>query len=70
MTVSESADSVFCPEAWRLAQIGARSANQNQRDTGTRHHANLGYAGSIACGFITLGRILVIGSLLALAASR
>lgn len=67
VTASEIASFVFCPEAWRLAEIGHLSANQPERDRGTVHHADKATAERVAGGSIALGRILILFALLALA---
>ena len=67
VTASEIAEFVFCPEAWRLAQIGAPSANQPVRQAGTAYHGKQATAERIAGGAIALGRILIAVALLALA---
>jgi hypothetical protein len=40
VTVSEIADFVFCPEAWRLRQVGVPSANRPEQDAGIVHHTH------------------------------
>ena len=66
VTASEIANWVYCPESWRLDNLGLPSANQQERDAGTRHHAHKAVAEQVAGGSIALGRILVILALLAL----
>ena len=66
---SEIAEFVFCPEAWRLAQVGAPSANQPVRDAGTAHHGKKAAAERVAGGSIAIGRILIAAALLALLAT-
>jgi hypothetical protein len=39
VTASEIGDYVYCPEAWRLAQLGHESANHSVQRAGTSHHA-------------------------------
>jgi hypothetical protein len=68
VTASEIADFVFCPEAWRLAQTGHQSTNQAIRKAGMAHHTVKAAAETVAGGSIALGRILIIITLLALAA--
>jgi hypothetical protein len=67
VTASEIAEFVFCPEAWRLAQTGAPSANQPIREAGTAYHSGQAAAERVAGGAIAIGRILVAVALLALA---
>jgi hypothetical protein len=66
-TASEIADFVFCPEAWRLAELGCQSANQTERDRGTTHHTHKATAERVAGGSIAIGRVLSLVALLALA---
>ena len=67
VTASEIADYVYCPEAWRLAQIGHESANQPQLDHGTIHHAEKATAERVAGGAISFGFGLIAFAVLALA---
>jgi hypothetical protein len=67
VTASEIADYVYCPEAWRLAAVGAPSANQPEREAGTTHHARKAAAEVTAGRSIAIGRILIVVALLALA---
>jgi hypothetical protein len=66
-TASEIANWVYCPEAWRLDALGLESANQEERTTGTRHHAHKATAERLAGGAIAFGRVLILVALLALA---
>ena len=68
VTASEIADFVYCSEAWRLAQLGHKSANQFVRKAGTAHHAQKATAERVAGGSIALGHILIAIALLTLAA--
>lgn len=67
VTASEIANWIYCPESWRLDALGLDSANQQERAAGTRHHAHKAVAERIAGGSISLGRVLIILALLALA---
>lgn len=67
VTATEIADFVFCPEAWRLAQLGHRAANQPARDAGTAHHAGMTTAEGTAGRAIAIGRVLIVLALAALA---
>lgn len=67
VTASEIADYAFCPEAWRLAQIGTPSTNQPQRSAGAAHHEEKAAAEVTAGQSIAIGRVLIIVALLALA---
>jgi hypothetical protein len=66
VTASEIGDYVYCPEAWRLAQLGHESANHSVQRAGTSHHARKAAAERIAGGLIAVGRILIVAALLAL----
>jgi hypothetical protein len=68
VTASEIADFVYCPEAWRLAQIGHQSSNQAVREAGTANQTQKATAETVAGGSIAFGRILIVIALLALAA--
>ena len=68
VTASEIADYTFCPEAWRLAQVGHQSANQPARNQGTAHHARKANVERVAGVSIAFGRILIAVALLLLAA--
>jgi hypothetical protein len=61
VTASEIADLVFCPEAWRLAQVETQPtpAIQTARVEGTRHHGNLAVVETSATRSINRGRNLV-----------
>ena len=69
VTATEIANWVYCPESFRLAALGHRSANQAVRDHGTAHHRWKAIAERIAATIIALGRILIILALLALLAA-
>jgi len=69
VTASEIAAWVYCPESWRLAQLGHESANRQAQDAGTVHHTAKATAERVAGGSIALGRILIAVSLLALLAA-
>jgi hypothetical protein len=66
VTASEIAEFVFCPEAWRLAQIGAPSVNQPVREAGTGHHGEKATAERVAGGTIALGWWLVVAAVIVL----
>ena len=68
VTACEIADFVYCPEAWRLAQAGHKTANWAVQQAGTVHHARKATAERVVGGSITLGRILIVLALLALGA--
>ena len=68
VTASEIADFVYCPEAWRLAQTGHRSANRAVQQAGTAHHAAKATAERVAGGSIATGRVLIVLAILSLAA--
>ena len=68
VTASEIADFVFCPESWRLRQVGTPSANRVEQDAGTTHHTAKATAERVAGGSIALGRALIALALMALAA--
>ncbi len=55
VTASEIAEFVYCPEAWRLAQLGHGAANQPAQDEGTAHHAEKANAERVAGGSIAIG---------------
>ncbi len=67
VTASEIGDFVFCPESWRLAQLGHKSANRSIQQAGTCHHTAKASAETVAGGSIAFGRILIVLALLALA---
>ena len=56
------------PESWRLNAIGAPSSNQPQRDAGTFRHEEKAAAEETAGGSIAVGRVLIVGAVLALLA--
>jgi hypothetical protein len=66
VTASEIAEFVFCPEAWRLAQVGAPSANQPLRGTGTAHHGEQATAERVAGNSIFIGWWMVVAALIVL----
>ena len=66
VTTGEIAEFVFCPEAWRLAQLGHRSANRAVQEAGIVHHASKATAERVAGGSIALGHVLIVVALLAL----
>jgi hypothetical protein len=68
VTASEIGDFVYCPEAWRLAVLGHKSANHSIQQAGTAHHTAKAITETVAGGSIALGRILIAVALLALAA--
>ena len=68
VTASDIAEYAYCPEAWRLKELGHESANQTARERGTRHHALKAFAERVAAALIALGRLLIVAALLALAA--
>jgi hypothetical protein len=68
VTATVIADFVFCPEAWRIAQLGHASANQPAREAGTVRHIETAAVERAAGGSIAVGRILILIALLALAA--
>jgi hypothetical protein len=55
VTASEIAEWAFCPEAWRLVQVGTPSANQPIREAAMAHHANLTTSERVAGGSIAFG---------------
>lgn len=67
VTASDIAEYAYCPESFRLQELGHESANQPARDRGTRHHALKAFAERVAAALIALGRILILAALLALA---
>lgn len=68
VTATEIAEFVYCPESWRLAQLGHDPANQSARDAGTVYHARKATAESVAAGSITIGRWLTAIAVIALLA--
>jgi hypothetical protein len=66
VTASEIASYVFCPEAWRLAQLAHQPSNQAERDAGTVLHARTADTERTATAAITLGRVLIVIGLLTL----
>ena len=67
VTASEIAEFVYCPEAWRLARLGATSANEPAREAGTDHHMAKAAAERTAGGAIAFGFGLIAMAALALA---
>jgi hypothetical protein len=68
VTAAEIACWVYCPEQWRLEYgQGLAAGNTAARDAGDRHHAGKAAAEQIAGGSISLGRVLVVITLVALA---
>ena len=61
-------DFVYCPEAWRLARTGHKSANRAVQEAGTAHHAAKATADRVAGDSITIGQLLITLASLALAA--
>ena len=66
VTASEIADFVYCPEAWRLARTGHESANQLACEASTAYHTRKAAAERVAGGSEALGRVLIVGALLAM----
>jgi hypothetical protein len=68
VTASEIGDFVYCPEAWRLAQVGTKPtpAIQAARVEGTRHHGNLTIVETTATRSIKEGRSLIALGIVAL----
>jgi len=67
VTASDVAEFVYCPEAWRLKELGHRPTNQRERNAGTIHHARKALVERLAGGFIAFGRILILLAILAMA---
>ena len=60
VTASEIGDWVYCPEAWRLAQVGTKpTAVIQARVEGVRHHVGLTVVETAATRSINGGRSLI-----------
>jgi hypothetical protein len=59
VTASEIAAFVYCPESWRLQELGLPAANQAEMDAGTRHHERKAVAERVAGSSISIGLLLV-----------
>lgn len=69
VSASEIASWTWCPESWRLEQLGAEPMNRADKERGELHHAEKAAFEEHSRSAISLGRLLIIwGGLAALVA--
>ena len=66
ITAAEIAEFVFCPESWRLTELGLEPGSREALEAGTRHHERKAVAERVAGGSLAVGRLLVMVALAAL----